>query len=508
MTGPIFANDSLNGKVNMETEILRPRASSLIESMRDIGYSLETAVADILDNSITAKAKNIDIQFGWSEDGRPWLAIIDDGQGMSNGELLEAMRPGSRSPLDKRDLGDLGRFGLGLKTASFSQCRKLTVTSRKDDSTNAKAWDLDLVRELNEWVLITVPEQELLTLPGVDRLEKTGTCVLWENLDRLDLGEDTEAAHVRLNERVAVIQEHLSLVFHRFLLDESGRKKLRISINGTPVDAYDPFNASHLGTTLLREETLLVEGEKVTLQPYILPHHTKIGTAEYEKLAGRDGYLRGQGFYIYRNKRLIIHGTWFRMARQEQMTKLARVRVDIPNTLDHLWTIDVRKSRAHPPEAISRRMAQLVKTIRDNSKRPYTHRGKILQESVTKAVWQRRVFNNRVEYEVDASHPLLAEFRSDLDQAARHRFDLLVRMIGSTFPGPLLYNDLAERPKQTDLGVREELLLELSNLLLQSYPEDTREEFNDRMGKTEPFASNRDFIQQFLQRHFQQADPA
>lgn len=476
--------------------------------MRDIGYSLETAVADILDNSITAGARCIDIQFGWTGEDRPWLAIIDDGHGMSADELLEAMRPGSRSPLDTRDPGDLGRFGLGLKTASFSQCRKLTVISRKGGTTSSRAWDLDLVREKNEWVLITVPEEEAASLPGCDRLGKAGTCVLWENLDRLDLGDDPAIAHARLNDRTATIREHLALVFHRFLVDESGRKKLRIRINDNPVEAFDPFNASHLGTTQLPEELLLVDGEKVTLQPYILPHHTKIGVAEYERLAGRDGYLRGQGFYIYRNKRLIIHGTWFRMARQEQMTKLARVRVDIPNTLDHLWTIDVRKSRAHPPEAISRRMSQLVKTIRDNSKRPYVHRGKVLQDRVSSPVWQRRIFNDRVEYEIDPSHPLLAEFRSDLDQAARTRFDLLVRMIGSTFPGPLLYNDLAERPKQTDLGVREELLQELATLLLQSFPDDGRDEFQGRLSTIEPFASNSPFIEQFLQAQFPEADQA
>lgn len=492
----------------MQTEILAPRAGSLIESMRDIGYSLETAVADILDNSITARAKCIDIQFGWTDDDQPWLAIIDDGCGMSAHELVEAMRPGSRSPLDTREAGDLGRFGLGLKTASFSQCRMLTVVSRKGDSTSSRAWNLDLVRERNEWLLITVPKNEIAALPGIEMLGKMGTCVLWENLDRLDLGEDATIAHGRLNDRIATIREHLALVFHRFLNDENGRKNLRIRINGTAIEAFDPFNSAHLGTTQLPEEILLVQGEKVTMQPFILPHHTKMGVADYEKLAGRDGYLRSQGFYIYRNRRLIIHGTWFRMAKQEQLTKLARVRVDIPNTLDHLWTIDVRKSRAHPPEAISRRMSQLVKTIRENSKRPYLHRGKLLQQRVSSPVWQRRIFNNRVEYEVDQGHPLLSEFRADLDQGARSRFDLLVKMIGSTFPGPLFYNDLAERPGQTDMGVEETLLQQLADMLADAYPESGQEDLGTRLRSTEPFASNPGFIEQFLNQRFPGKDSA
>ena len=103
-----------------------PEASSMIETFRAIGYSIEAAVADIIDNSISARAKNIWINFEW-EGSETWLAVKDDGSGMNNDELVQAMRPDSKNPLDDRSTKDLGRFGLGLKTASFSQCRLLSV---------------------------------------------------------------------------------------------------------------------------------------------------------------------------------------------------------------------------------------------------------------------------------------------------------------------------------------------------------------------------------------------
>jgi len=483
----------------VKTEIVRPRAGSLAESMRDIGYSLETAVADILDNSITAGAKTIDIRFGWSDGILPWLAIIDDGKGMTEAELVEAMRPGSRSPLEERGIDDLGRFGLGLKTASFSQCRKLTVITRPGGMTYARMWDLDFVRDKNEWMLQTPTQNQVKSLPAVEGLGSIGTCVLWQDLDRMDLGEDEVMAHSRMNERMESIREHLALIFHRYLVDENNRKKLKIRINENPVEAFDPFNSSSMGTTQMPQEKFLVQGQRVTMQPYILPHHTKVPGGEYEKFAGKEGYLHGQGFYVYRNKRLIISGTWFRMARQEQLTKLARVCVDIPNTLDHLWTIDVRKSRAKPPEAISRRMAQLVRTIQDNSKRPYLHRGRVIQQRATNPVWQRRVSNDRVEYEVDKEHPMLAEFRGDLDDELRSRFEMLLKMISTSFPAALLFNDFSEKPKHADRGgPSDELLRNLAEVLVQNFSCDSGEELQRRMECMEPFASKPSFIREFI----------
>ena len=176
----LMATDDL--KVVPRRKKVPPRASVLIESMRDIGYSLQTAVSDIIDNSIAAGAKNIEFLADTTSD-LPAIGILDDGSGMSDDELLEAMRPGTRSPLEGRPDHDLGRFGLGLKTASFSQCRRLTVLTRKAGTTSCAVWDLDTVAESDEWY-VELPDS-IADIPWVDRLERNGTLVVWQKLDRL-----------------------------------------------------------------------------------------------------------------------------------------------------------------------------------------------------------------------------------------------------------------------------------------------------------------------------------
>ena len=191
---------------------IAPRASALIESMRDIGYTLRTAVADIIDNSIAAGARRIELLADTdSED--PLIGILDDGLGMSQEELLEAMRPGTRSPLEGRDAADLGRFGLGLKTASFSQCRRLTVATCRNGSLSAAVWDLDTVAARDEW-LVEIPDVNA-ALPWLDRLTADGTLVVWQKLDRLTgwKANDDQKNLVRQLDDTA---SHLEFVFHRF----------------------------------------------------------------------------------------------------------------------------------------------------------------------------------------------------------------------------------------------------------------------------------------------------
>lgn len=205
-----------------------PHAAALIEGLRDIGYSLETAISDIIDNSITAGAHRIDIVTETYSD-EPYIAIIDDGLGMTEDELVAAMRPGSRNPLATRDEPDLGRFGLGLKSASFSQCRRLTVVSRRSGQTSAAIWDLDDVAERNEWA-VQLPDHFDL-IPGIEKLGQHGTLVLWQKLDRLNGGYSHSAAKRAevINHRIAETERHLRLVFHRFMEDA---KPMRILLNG------------------------------------------------------------------------------------------------------------------------------------------------------------------------------------------------------------------------------------------------------------------------------------
>lgn len=471
------------------TDELPPRASAMIEAMRDIGYSLESAVADIIDNSITARAGHIDVRFGW-HDAKPWIGIVDDGNGMSPKLLREAMRPGSRNPLESRSKDDLGRFGLGLKTASFSQCRRLTVVSRQDGIESAARWDLDYVAKSDKWTLLRPSQSEVELLPCIDELGHKGTLVLWESIDRIEFDGRDERGHQQLNEQMALVVEHIARVFHRFISGERTLPRVVMRVNKAEVQAFDPFNEKNPATQVLQEERVVTKTGDVLMQAYVLPHHSKVSQQEYLRMAGGEGYLRNQGFYVYRNRRLIIWGTWFRLAPQEELSKLARVKVDIPNTQDHLWAIDVRKSRARPPASVRTRMKQIVERIRSSAKRPYTHRGIAVPAGTTAAVWQRRAFNDAVKYEVNVEHPLVADLRADLDEDARNRIDVILRMVGAAFPAAVFFSDYATNPRSLEPGICDVgALVTLARLVAVANPGIDLKGLRELLGGIEPFAA-------------------
>ena len=250
---------------------LAPSPAPLIEALRDIGYSIETAIADLIDNSITAKACKIDVKFGWDE-GAPWLAIVDDGCGMSRSELINAMRFGSMHPLSARSLDDLGRFGLGMKTSSFSQCRHFIVLSKKDDMVSCFEWDLDLIskEDNTEWMLGILDSDSVNQRVMLKSLfqkhiknKKSGTIVLWQKIDRFEETGPKEMREKKFNAFMDDTRKHLALVFHRFLSPETVKKKLIISMNDNELSEFNPFNPRFLATQELPEQQIFVNGEKI-----------------------------------------------------------------------------------------------------------------------------------------------------------------------------------------------------------------------------------------------------
>lgn len=473
---------------------LMPRASVMIEAMRDIGYSFDSAVADIIDNSIAAGAKNIDLRYGWEAD-QPWMAVIDDGCGMVRAELLEAMRPGSKDPRLERAAHDLGRFGLGLKTASFSQCRELTVLTRSAEEFNGMRWDLDRVSETNRWEIIEIHQTGLSNLPCGLPSDGNGTLVLWRKIDRLELSGMGEIGHEAFNELMFAVRQHLARIFHRFLAGELGLKRIRIAINGADVEPFDPFAELNIATQKFPLEVVRFRDSEVKIQAFVLPHHSKVSAKEYERLAGPEGYLRNQGFYIYRNRRLIIWGSWFRLARQEELTKLARVRIDIPNNTDHHWGIDVRKARAHPPLIVKNRLRQVIEQIRSGAKRPYTQRGRVIVETHASPVWVRKIHNDRIEYVINDEHPLLAELLNDLQVGDRQRLRQMIRMFGQTFPAAAFFSDYSNTPKQIESEHPDmDVMLALAKMLVQANPDLDQTGLATVLTSMEPFSRYPDQI--------------
>lgn len=371
----------------MEVIPLPPYAPVLMESTRAIGYSLETAIADIIDNSITANSTQLDIHF--FPIGKPYVSLIDNGNGMGREELINAMRYGSKSPLENRAATDLGRFGLGLKTASMSQCRKLTVISFKGGIVVGAQWDLDFIAyEADDWSLKILDEDEIRVLPLIDELlsNPSGTMVLWQELDKLRVGDNNFVDN--MGKHMDRVRDHVSLVFHRYIFGEPGLKKIRMCINKVPIDSIDPFLTGK-STQVMDEESINIEGQKVLVCPFILPHISILSEDEVKVLGGDEGLRKQQGFYVYRNKRLLIWGTWFRLMRQGELSKLARVRVDIPNSLDHLWTLDIKKSVAVPPEVVRKNLAPIIEKLAGSSRRTWTYRGNKETDDSKIHVWNR-----------------------------------------------------------------------------------------------------------------------
>lgn len=430
---------------------LSPSPLALIESLRSIGYTLDTALADIFDNSITAQANAISVRFLWDH-GNPWITVIDNGKGMTSDQLGQAMRFGSANPLDPRDPMDLGRFGLGLKTASISQCRHLTVVSKRNGELSGCEWNLDSIRDnADRWYAGLLTRENLAESDFLNSIvsqhltrNKSGTVVLWRNLDQLTDAFGQAGAETAFSKLLDDSRRHLELVFHRFLSPELGQKKVKIDFNGSELKAFNPFNPSHAATQELPSHKFFVEKQAITVQPVVLPHHTKLAVEEYENYAGVGGYLHNQGFYVYRNKRLIIKGTWFRLIKKEELNKLLRVRVDIPNTLDHVWRIDVKKSQASPPESVRRELKQIISRIEYAGKKVYRQRGSRSDKGRDVPVWARRSKGGRVFYEINVEHPAVSSLLKDSPPDLAKRFKDCLALINSTLPYDLLYHDSAD----------------------------------------------------------------
>jgi len=430
---------------------LAPHPSALIESLRSIGYTLETALADIIDNSVTAKAKRISVRFRWNG-GDPWIAITDDGNGMASNELTEAMRFGSSSPLLLRDAKDLGRFGLGMKTASISQCRLLTVISKKCDELSAREWNLDTIaaQEQDGWQLGVISADEVERdeflsglLNDALRGKHSGTIVLWRKLAPSLVGERTASDEKRFSESLVAARIHLEMVFHRFLSPDRGERTTKIDFNGAGLEFFDPFGPSIPARQELPAEDITVAGDKVRVQPFVLPHHSKVSREEYNRYAGDAGYLLNQGFYVYRNKRLIVKATWFKLIKKEELNKLIRIKVDIPNTLDHLWQINVNKSQVIPPEQVRLQLRNIIGRIENAGKLVYKRRALKLQDRIITPVWKREVVDSKIRYRVNEEHPLLVHLVNNAPEPFPKQLKICLELIAEAFPYDACFADVA-----------------------------------------------------------------
>jgi hypothetical protein len=358
-----------------------PSPRRLVETLRDVGYDFVGAVADLVDNSIAANATTVEIDVEWDE-ADTWLRIADDGTGMDSTTITEALRFGSERSY-KPD--DLGKFGLGLNTASLSQCRQIYVASRVSDAIarlEARRFDLDWIIEKDRWdveILSPHDRPDALTAPLKTH---PGTVVLWSGLDRvfgsrIPKGERAEGA---LWSNVDRLEQHLGMVFHRFIegdLSGSRRPPLIIKLNGNYVHPWNPFAPNEPHTERLKQRDFDIAASGVSgvvgFEPFILPTQANFSSeAAFKNLAGPNSWNQQQGFYIYRANRMIQAGGWSRTRAPDEHTKYARVALDFFPELDAAFGINISKMRVNLPSQLKVRLKEPIEELIRHAKRAYS----------------------------------------------------------------------------------------------------------------------------------------
>jgi hypothetical protein len=345
-----------------------PSAARTVSSLRDVGYELPQAVADLVDNSLGAGATEVAVDLRYLDEG-PFIRVTDNGTGMDTRTLTEAMRYGTERSYAANDLG---KFGLGLKTASTSQCRRVTVASRiapRRARVEARCLDLDHIERTNRWEVLVIGPDERNPLVVEPLQETTGTVVLWQELDRVLDYQDTFGhwARRKLLASAEEVDQHLGMVFHRFLSGQVRGRHLSIHVNGTKVDPWDPFCLGE-STQTLEQREVAVTGEDgsgiVHVVPHVLPSQAEFSSSEaWQRASGPLKWNRQQGFYIYRANRLIQWGGWSQMRTLDEHSKLARVALDFTPSLDSAFSIAIAKASVKLPGALRGELEPVVAEV-------------------------------------------------------------------------------------------------------------------------------------------------
>lgn len=473
-----------------------PTADVLMTSMRSMGYTFESAIADVIDNSVSAKCHEIRLKFPIDPQDC-YVAICDDGEGMSKDELFDAMKYGSQLKKDYRELDDLGRFGLGLKSASLSQCRKLTIASKKKGVISSFCWDLDNIEKQCDWSIIEYNDSEILNIKFIDYLDEkeSGTIVLWEDFDVLR--KSSGSVYAELSKYQESVANYLELIFHRYL-NKPKPNNVDMYVNNHKLEGLDPFLEKHKKTNIRREMIISVKDslgveQKIVVQPYVLPFQKDLSAADKKKSGGIEEYRTKQGFYIYRNERLIIWGTWFGRRRGE-LTKHARVRVDIPNTLDDIWCIDIKKQTATIPNVIKNQLTKAVDEAMNLAIKAQQHRGRIenVDDNVD-YIWDRVKVPHEEQYfyKINRDSKIFSLIKEAVDDETWSRIDMVLDEIENSVPYQQIYidksqnkvYDMIDDERLADIKAKAIMLVKMTTQMSGQ----SKEEVVEKLFVSEPF---------------------
>lgn len=434
-------------KSKIKSEDASPNPEYLIKSIAEQGYSLETSLADLMDNSISAEADRIEVLI--DTESEPFkLFLADNGKGMSEEELIKNMQFPSNSPEESRLNSDLGRFGLGMKTASFSQTRKFTVLSKRqgEKKYNGRTWDVNFLKS-NGWKIIITSNEEITRLmyqynhlsndflKGFDDFEPN-TIVVWEGLYKFEsyLKEDNRKDALK-REITEVTSDYLALVFHRFM--EKANNPLKIRINNTIVSPFNPFPEEEKDFRQIEPKQSSFRSDVIKIEGFVLPSRaiTESKNSLTKWTTKYRGLMDMEGLYIYRADRIILFGGWNGIVKKAPRLQLARLRVEVGNSVDHLLHLNVAKSQIVVPHELRNAFEDYIRELKIEAEREYYNRG-IRKFSGTKAqnhvqLFERSYSNKGSILEVNHNFPLVRSLQQSLNKKQKSQLNLLLRMINT-----------------------------------------------------------------------------
>lgn len=429
---------------HVEFEEIPPNPEDLIKSIAEQGYSLEAALADLVDNCISAAAQHVEILI--DTDQEPYtLYLADDGNGMSEDLLKSAMRFPSSSPDGKRDDNDLGRFGLGMKTASFSQTRRFSVISRKRGTKKyaGRTWDVDLLKD-GKWLLAVNDKQSIDSILSNYRKLSDGflnsfngfepsTIVVWRGMYKFENYLSSTHRKTALKKEITEItSDYLSLVFHRFM--ERRVSPLKIRINNARLTEFNPFPIQEKDVRPIEFRERSFGSDSIKVEGFVLPSRA---VAESVQAAGtwttkRMSLMDMEGVYIYRVDRIISFGDWIGMTRKGPRLQLARLRVEIGNKVDHLLHLNVAKSQIQIPHDLRLGFEAYVEDLKTEAEREYYNRG--LKRGTRKKaelyeLFQYRPSTKGLLLEMNQDFPVLQELLREITPTQKSKLNILFRLL-------------------------------------------------------------------------------
>jgi hypothetical protein len=458
------------------SEVADPNPEYLIKSIAEQGYSLESSLADLMDNSVSANSNKIEVLIKMEQE--PFtLFVADNGHGMDEDALKVNMQFPSNSPEIERNAFDLGRFGLGMKTASFSQTRCFTVISRKKGTKNysGRTWDVNYLKQVGKWRLIVNTQEEITRLIQqyhslsegyLNRFEnfEANTIVIWKGLYKFENYLEVDNRQSALKKQITeVTSDYLSLVFHRYM--ERKSNQLQIRINNNLITAFNPFPTSIPDFRPIEFKQKNFSTDTIKIEGFVLPSRSIDESQNISIWTTKNRSLMDmEGIYIYRADRLIHFGGWNGIIKKAPRLQLARLRVDIGNSVDHLLHLNVAKSQIEIPHDLTAAFEKYIDELKSQAEREFFNRGIRRFSSNRKKdnvqLFERKSSSKGTLLEVNISFPLLKSLMSELKKEQVAKLNMVIRMINTRV------NEIRQTHEEKEfVGIEEKDGLSLKELI-------------------------------------------